>query len=622
MIIYLRVMKFYFFIFFFLSGIAFAQYNDLNNRFLLAQSYEQAGELVKAKQIYEEVYRQQPQNIVYFQALNRLYIQLKEFGNSINLLNERIKQNPNDLSLYGFLGQAYYLSGNESEAYNTFNNTINIFGNKENIIKALSNFALEVRAFDLSINLLLKGKSVSSNPIFFSFDLANLYFIKMDYESFASELCEILERNPEQLDNVSSRLSMASNKPEALEILVKIFENKAPEKNLPYAVILSDLYIQQGEFRKAFELIKILEKNRNSNGAELFYFAQKTYQYELYDLTSEVYEFILQEYKNSPFIPSVKLGYSKAYEMSLEMKLKESNVFWKPIQSKIVIDKTAYLKAIDKYKEIISMFPNSEVAVESYLHLGIIYLERLNEPVFAEENFMKIITDFPLSNYFGNACFYLAQIRIAADKLDEAKIYLEKVINNQRLQVEEKNLARFNKAKLCFYKIEFDECKQLLSELISQKNDNATNDALALSLLLNTSLNDSSQLVSFAKAELLIEQDKLDESIQILKSLINSESFILKNFANLRLAEIEIAKNNFENALLLLSKESEDISRNFFADEEFYLIGNIYEFGYKDVSKAINVYNQFLIKFPNSLYLDEVREKILNLKNKQNENNL
>jgi outer membrane protein assembly factor BamD (BamD/ComL family) len=47
------------------------------------------------------------------------------------------------------------------------------------------------------------------------------------------------------------------------------------------------------------------------------------------------------------------------------------------------------------------------------------------------------------------------------------------------------------------------------------------------------------------------------------------------------------------------------------------LSGKIYEFGLKDTPKALEIYEKLLAEFPNSLFLDEAREQIIKLRNKQ-----
>ncbi|MGA8265636.1 MAG: hypothetical protein WB779_14430, partial [Ignavibacteriaceae bacterium] len=61
---------------------------------------------------------------------------------------------------------------------------------------------------------------------------------------------------------------------------------------------------------------------------------------------------------------------------------------------------------------------------------------------------------------------------------------------------------------------------------------------------------------------------------------------------------------------------ADECSKNIYADKELYLEGKTYEYGLKNKGKAIDAYENLLAKFPNSIYLDEVRKTIISLKNK------
>ena len=56
-----------------------AQQNQMDqNLFMLAESYEQQGDLNKAVEIIENLNKKDPNNIQFFNKLNTLYLQLKK----------------------------------------------------------------------------------------------------------------------------------------------------------------------------------------------------------------------------------------------------------------------------------------------------------------------------------------------------------------------------------------------------------------------------------------------------------------------------------------------------------------------------------------------------------------
>ncbi len=85
-------------------ALLFSQNDGLQNKYALAQSYEHSGDLEKASSIYEELYQRDPQNNLYFESLNRTYVQLKNYAASVNLIEQKIGRKSNDINLYGLLG--------------------------------------------------------------------------------------------------------------------------------------------------------------------------------------------------------------------------------------------------------------------------------------------------------------------------------------------------------------------------------------------------------------------------------------------------------------------------------------------------------------------------------------
>src|SRR3989337_3640653 len=84
---------------------------DINNKIMLAQSFEQAGNYDRAVKLFEEIYSIQPQNYLVFESLNRGYIQSKKYESSIKLIEAKMKLNPQDVNLFGMLGTTFYMMG-------------------------------------------------------------------------------------------------------------------------------------------------------------------------------------------------------------------------------------------------------------------------------------------------------------------------------------------------------------------------------------------------------------------------------------------------------------------------------------------------------------------------------
>ncbi len=157
----------------------------------------QGGQFEKALPIIQELYNSNPSNYQYFQALNDVYVQLKNYDASIVLLQNQIKTDSMNINLYGMLGTTYYLKGNENKAFEIWDNALKKLPPNDMYYRVIANYAAQRRAFDKAIEYLQKGQDISKNPVIFAYDLANLYTLTMQFAKATEEYCIISKSKPE-----------------------------------------------------------------------------------------------------------------------------------------------------------------------------------------------------------------------------------------------------------------------------------------------------------------------------------------------------------------------------------------------------------------------------------------
>jgi len=599
------------------AGILGAQQGDLQNRFMLAQSYEQIGQYQKAKPIYEELYKFQPKNFAFFQALNKCYLQLKEYGNSETLIQQRLTDEKDNTSLVGMLGATLYLNGDEEKAYRSWDDFLR---NKNDVMsfRILVNAAIELRAFDKAIDLLQRAKSISEKDNFLGYDLANLYALKMDYRKSAEEFISILKADEKQFAQVEVRVSAYTARAEALNAFINVFEDEQPEKYTAVGNILAKLYTANHQYEKAFSLNKSLDNKGEYKGSELYNFALKISTEKDYAFASEVFAYLLKKYPGSPMQLQIKLNLAKNSEAKLEIETADSSQLWKSYPPIKYADEKLYGEALAIYKEIADQNPFSELGAEAMYRLGHLYHQKIGDTKNAKEYFNKIIENFLFSNFFPGACVEMAEMSLQKENLNEALSFYEKILANPRAAEEQKNIAKFLKAKLEYFKGNFTTANMLLRQLSSASNDNVSNDAMELSFLLTSAFNDSLTLIKFAEGDFALLTNDPAKGETIFLSLVTNEQtpFLIKQIAELRLIEAEIGSDQYNKALAQIDSLLNRDEKNIFADKANLLSAKIYQFGLHNPVKAIEEYQNLLLKFPGSLYLDQAREAINFLRNK------
>lgn len=595
----------------------YAQQSPMDqNQFMLAESYEQRGDFAKAVEILETLNKKDPTNIQYFNKLNSLYLQLKKYDESAALINSKIIITPQDISLYGLLGSTYYTAGDRTKAYQVWDDTAEKFKTNPMTLRIISNYAIEKRDFEKAIEYLNRGKEISKDPFLYSYDLGELYQITMRYREAAGEYCDLIKANPSQYQQIESKILSYSNKPNALDETIEVVE-KHKSDDISFSYLLARLYIEKKNYDEAFDLYKEIDKKQNTRGADLFSFGDYVYRDGEYKTASEVFKFLIDNYSDQQNIPLAKLGYAKTMEALFIQKYDAANPDWKTYLIAAKVEEKEIEPVINAYSEIVKVYRHSEVAIEANLRMGILLLHYRNNIIEAEKN-LKIITDnYPMSKFASLAFIELGNIKMQQAKLDEAEKLFQSVVKLQRANPEDKSYANYQLARIFSFKNDFESARKYLMSVMGNLKDNIANDAIELSILLNTAKNDSSNLSLYCSAEFLTQQKRFSEAKDLYLQLSqNPQAFVFHSIAKLRAAEMLIATDAYSAAIADLSLIVEEAEKNIYADKALYLQGQIYQYGLKDSVKAVESYESLLAKFPKSLFLDEARQNIIELKKK------
>jgi tetratricopeptide (TPR) repeat protein len=600
------------------SSLFLYSQDDFNNRFMLANSFEQAGEFEKAKNILEELYTRQPASYQVFEALNRVYIQLKNYEDSERIITARLAGNPQDVNMYGLLGKTYHIRGEEKRAFETWDKALEAGGSNLSFYRVIANYAIERRAFSKAIEIFTRAKEKAPEPVIFSFDIAHLYALTMNYTKAAEEYLFVLRNAPHEVNNVRSRINGFINKPESVKPTLRVFE-EAKTPNNEIKTILAWLYTEEKNFKAAYRLYTELDKSRGSNGTDIYNYGQMLYSIKEYEPASEVFADIINNNPSSPLVNAAKMGYAKSMEELLNRKMND-NGNWKRFRKSDPNLSAEADKLIKTYLDLSRIrmdTGNNDFANEASYRAAKIYLRNDSKSDKARELFSNIADNYPVSSFAPPSALDLGLLSIRRGNLDEALQNLGRVASLPRATEEHKNKAKLIMAEIFFYKKDFDNSFKFISEITTNLRDNSANDAIELSLLLNTRMNDSLSLITFAEAEFYAEQEKFREARDRYAEIPSDKGGImLGSLARLREAEAELALANKERSLELLEEISGEESRNIYADKALYLMGNIFEYGLNNPQRAMEIYEKLLARFPASMYLDEAREQIIRLRNK------
>lgn len=601
-----------FYIFIFLPFlIGYSQEAKLSNMFRLAQTFEQSGEFEQAKSIYEDLFKSQPNNPTYLEALNNIYILLKDYDKSIQLLTNIVSSKPQNVNYYGMLGNTYYTKGDTTKAFETWEKGLDISRGNTAVYRAIINYTLQNRAFNKAIEYLNQAKNSGSDTYVFSLDLARVYAMTMNFEKAAFEYCEIIKNDPTLVQMVIGNMSAFLTRPTALTESISSVKSYYTQNNIPELnSLLIHLYKMNGDYKSAFEHVVKLEEESNKNGREFFQFAQQALIEKKFDVASMSFEKLIEEFPKSPLVPSSRIGYAKAFEQSIISKRDSTIENWKPFSNAEVVFTDDFIKAINSYKTILELYPNDDIKGEALYRIGEIYHYYLDNPDSAKSYYKQVIGSRTFAQIIHSANIRIAEIELRNGENESATSRLETIAKSSNISEQYKSEASLLLGKLHFWNGQFKQASSSLSSVTKNLLDDNANDALQIQTLIGTLKSDSANLATYSKAEYHSFNKKFDEAAELYDQLRNGSNPILKELAGLKYAYVLIAQDRYTAALEILKKTKETSTIKMFEPEIEYISGEIKLFAIKDYEGAQTAYRNILDNYSNSLYFDKSRQKI------------
>jgi len=135
-------------------------------------------------------------------------------------------------------------------------------------------------------------------------------------------------------------------------------------------------------------------------------------------------------------------------------------------------------------------------------------------------------------------------------------------------------------------------------------------------------------LKQFAAVELLLYQNKQTQALDKLKSLKLGQiikqdaSGQITTFSNQTIlddvywleADMRMKRGEFDEAIHLLQKILDEYPDDILTDDAYFLQAEIYERQLKKKDKAMELYREFLNKYPGSVYSAEARKRYRTLR--------
>lgn len=590
-----------------------AQQQDDQNLFRLAQAFEQQGEYERSLQLYSDLFKKDSNNYQYFDAVRRMNVQLKRYDEAIRISFRRYKATPYDFNLQANIGSLYSMAGKKEQADSVWNVVLLSANKNQMIYRSVANEQINQRLFDKAIETYKRGRKEIGDQFLFANDLGYLYSFMMDYENATREYVSLLRQNEMQYDFVQSRLSSFVSKADGVRAAVNVVnEEIASQQTVPLLRLQMWLAMEENRFADAFAAAQKLEAVVNSNGVEIFQFAEKVFREKAYAVSASAYQLALRQKLPSQFIQQAKFGYARCVE---ELSAAgDSSIFVEKKNSSHSLLETqpTFSAAIELYATLAKEFPGSSIGANSLYRIGMIRYKQLFDLDGALQMFDSVLILSARGPMTPTVLSTIGEINVAQGKLDDAEKRFTALFRSQFLTPEQRTMAQFSLAEIQFFKNNFDSTLALLHTLTQHLKADETNDALLLQYFITENqFQFRDALKHYARAELLARQMKTAEAISEFNAIVELyPTAPLADKALMKKAEYLSQLGKYADALSTYQKFLNEFKLSTAKDKAHFKIGELFQLHLNDKQKAIQSYEVILEKYPFSLLAEEARKRI------------
>ena len=568
----------------------------------LANEYYLSKEYVKAAQIYKKLSKQK-KNI---QRIHTNYFDLmitsEKFDDAAKYISHVVRVLPNQTR---YRVDQIYMAGllqNKSDNKRLNDDLFQDYKNNPIALKRISEELSQRKLHREGLFFLSQARTISNDPTIYALDFAKIYKTIGNDNKMLGEYLKFAAQQPRHVPYIKSILQELLSEDKIKMILEEQLITSAQRNpdELLYNDLLMWLYIQQNDYYGAFVQAKAIDRSRNSLGKTVMQVAKVAHDNQAYSDAISFYGYVVTKSDQRNIREKAQFLSLLSQEKDLTHEV--------PVDAEVADQLTDayqwfYDHAAEKNTDRYTALKNKSGLLAYYL----------DQPDTA----LSILED--LVTLPGLRRTFIAQV-----KMDLGNVHL--IVGNHweasllYSQVEKENAyaaigyeAKLKNARLHYFMSNFDLAKAHLDILKRSTTKEIANDALELSLFIETNtLGDSNQLglTDYARVSLLMYQNRFEEAHDKLEILINTQlGHPILDDCFWLLAKLEMRLGRYEEALdpinILISEYSEGV----LGDDALFMKAQILEEHLDNALEAQKVYQQFLGEFPGSAYAVEARRR-------------
>ena len=597
--------RFLFYLFLFYSA-SFC-FSQTESDMKLALYYYENSEYDKALIYYKKIYEGDQSKIIYTRYFDCL-IQLKDYKAAEKTIKKQISLSPKDLPLQLELGFFYELIDEAGKAKKVFEEAMKIA--EKNPARASEVFHVFLNKSKLDLAKETLDKSEKNTPDYpFQLLYAELYQKTGEKKKMFDAYFDLLDKYPEYKEAVQLTLSSSFDFTENnadFSMLKSAFLAKIqkPTSNLVFTEMLIWLFIESKNFASAFVQVVALDKQFQSFGGKVMEFGKICVENESFEVARKCFNYVISIGPASPY-------YNESENALLNTRYIE-------ITQYSIYSKDELESALKEYRSVIDKNANPRKSINiilEYTKIMAFYAGNKTDAIEFLEQFINTVGLSSLQQ--ASVKMLLADIYVLSARIWDASILYMQIDNDFKFDVIG-NEAKYKNARVFYFDGEFDYAQSQLNVLKESTSKLIANDAMQLSVAItdNFGLDSNYQaMIWFATAELFIEQNQIDSAFRLFDSIqVNYPFHSLNDELLFKKGQAMEREKKWNQAIAFYEKIAAKYSMDILADDAVFRLAKINELFMKDKEKALSYYKEILFKYPGSLYSDESRKKVRELR--------
>lgn len=580
-------MKQFFGVFLFvITSFSYAQ-----NDYLLGENYFREGEYEKATQIFKKLYNKSPFNTSYLSRLITCYQETERFLEVENLLQSKIKQNPNQGYFYVYLGYNYQRQKQKELAQKNYTIALNSIDKNPAFGGIIGRVFKDYSLLDNAILAYKKTMAKNENTNY-SFQIAQIYGEKGDLKKMFESYIDLVDKNENYFNLVQRYASTyitddAEHKANILFRKIVLKKSASKPKDV-WNVLLSWLFSQQKDYQKALLQEKALYQRNPVDLSGIFDLGKIAFDNAAFEAAKNAFDFITQ--------------YTAFFEERLD-------AHW--YLTKIAVA-TQNPKTEALFHSLFSKFGKNTATIKLQVAYADFLTFHQNKPEQSKLVLEEALT-YSKSKYDkARIKLKLGDVLVFTGRYNKALIYFSQ-IQTQLKGDELAQQARFKVAQTSYFKGDFTWAKAQLKVLKGSTTQLIANDALELFLVITDNEPvDSipSGLTQYSKAALYAFQNKTQLAIDTLATITKKfKGQPIEDEALFKQAKLFIKQQQFEKAVANFKKVISLNPEGILIDDAHYQLAELYKKYLNNSEKASEYYQKIIFDYPSSIYLVDARKK-------------